>query len=332
MAFTFRPAVREGVGLLIGLSGGTGSGKTFSAFRLAKGIAGDNPFAVIDTESGRAKHYADQFRFDHGDLGSPFSPDHYADAIIAADEAKYPVVIVDSASHEWAGEGGVLDMQEGEFSRMGGRDSAKMASWIKPKMAHKAMVSRLLQVRAHVILCFRAEPKIEMTKVNGKTEVREKQSLVGLHGWIPICEKNLPFEMTCSFLLMADRPGVPQPIKLQEQHRAIFPLDRPISEDCGRRLSEWASGGVRPVSVAPTVQPESNQLMETSEREALLARIKQAGTMLNLSALARKATWATHCGNTTPASATMAQLAALCDALEAEVMATATPSAEEVFR
>ena len=38
--------------------------------RLASGIAQGKRFAVIDTEAGRAKHYADQFQFDHGDLGA----------------------------------------------------------------------------------------------------------------------------------------------------------------------------------------------------------------------------------------------------------------------
>lgn len=59
MSIQFKKAIRENVGLLIGLAGGTGSGKTYSAMRLASGIAGDKPFAVIDTEAGRAKHYAD---------------------------------------------------------------------------------------------------------------------------------------------------------------------------------------------------------------------------------------------------------------------------------
>ena len=51
---TFRPALRENVGLLIGLAGGSGGGKTWSAMLLAKGISGDKPFAVIDTEARRA--------------------------------------------------------------------------------------------------------------------------------------------------------------------------------------------------------------------------------------------------------------------------------------
>ena len=103
--FSFRPATRENVALLIGLAGASGSGKTYTAMRLAKGIAGDKPFCVIDTEAGRAKHYADAFRFDHGDLKPPFSPAAYADAIRAADDAHYPVIVVDSMSHEHAGQG-----------------------------------------------------------------------------------------------------------------------------------------------------------------------------------------------------------------------------------
>lgn len=257
MTFTFRPAVRENVSLLIGLAGGTGSGKTYTAMRLASGMAGDKPFAVIDTEAGRAKHYADQFRFDHGDLAPLFRPDAYTEAIMAADKAGYPVIVVDSVSHVWAGDGGVLDWQEAELDRMAGsdwkkREACKMAAWIKPKMSHKHMVQKLLQVRAHLILCFRAEPKIEMTKdASGKMQIVAKQSLTGLDGWIPVCEKNLPFELTASFLLMADKPGIPRPIKLQEQHRALFPLDKPITEESGRLVAAWASGGASHASSAP---------------------------------------------------------------------------------
>ena len=115
MTFTFRPATRENVGLLIGLIAPSGGGKTFSAMRLAKGICGERPFAVIDTEAGRAKHYADQFRFDHGDLHPPFRPDAYTDAIMAADAAGYPCIVVDSMSHEHAGDGGLLDWQASRF-------------------------------------------------------------------------------------------------------------------------------------------------------------------------------------------------------------------------
>jgi len=261
MTFQFKPAVRRDVNLLIGLAGGTGSGKTFTALRLATGLAGGQKFALIDTEAGRANHYADQFAFDHGDLRAPFTPDAYTEAILSADAAGYPVIVVDSMSHEWAGDGGILDWQEAELDRMAGdnwqkREACKMAAWIKPKLSHKHMMQKLLQVRAHLILCFRAEPKVDIAKDDrGKTIIIPKQSLTGLDGWIPVTEKNLPFELTVSFLFTADHPGVPKPIKLQEQHKPLFPLNQPITEESGRLIAAWAKGGVPP---APPAKKEFN--------------------------------------------------------------------------
>ena len=284
MSFQFKPAIRESVGLLIGLAGSSGSGKTFSAMRMASGIAGDKRFAVIDTEAGRSKHYADSFKFDHGDLTPPFTPQRYWEAIKAADEAHYPVIVVDSMSHEWAGEGGVLDMHESELDRMAGddwkkREAVKMAAWINPKMNHKRMVQRLLQVRAHLILCFRAEEKIEMVRGDdGKMKIIPKQTLTGINGWVPICEKNLPYELTVSFLLTADRPGIPQPIKLQQQHRAMFDVEKPISEASGKLIAQWAAGGT-PKSVSPMVAPQSSTALDEETIESHLEKITEAGNM-----------------------------------------------------
>ena len=247
--FQFKKAVRENASLIIGIAGGTGSGKSMSAMRLASGICGDKPFAVIDSENGRANFYAEKFRFDHGDLQAPFSPQHYWEAIKAADDAHYPVIVVDSFSHEWASEGGILDMQEMELDRMAGddmkrRDSVKLLSWSKPKQEHKKLVQRLLQVRAHLILCFRAEEKIEIIREDGKTKIVPKESLTGLGGWTLITEKNLPYELTISLLLTADAPGVPKPIKLMADHKALFAAGQEITEESGRRLAAWAAGGI----------------------------------------------------------------------------------------
>lgn len=271
--YTFRRAVREQVPLIIGLSGGTGSGKTMSAMRLAAGMSQGKPFCVIDTENGRASHYADQFAFDVLDLRAPFTPTAYAEAIAAADVAKYPVIVVDSMSHEWAGEGGVLDYQESELDRMAGddwkrREGCKMAAWIKPKMAHKHMMQTLLQVKAHLLLCFRAEEKIEMVRVDGKMEVRKKDTLIGKDGWVPICEKNVPFEATCSFLLLASNPGKPHPIKLQEQHKPFFNPDHCIDEYAGEQLAKWALGGskVQKIEIQGT-ELGLGELIERTEQE-----------------------------------------------------------------
>lgn len=244
MTFTFKPAIRENAPVFIMLAGPSGGGKTKTALRLAVGLAGkDGKIVGIDTEAKRMTHYADQHKFDHGDMLPPFSPHHYLEAIDAADKAGYAVIIIDSATHEWAGDGGCLDMQEKELERMAGNDWAKrervkMAAWIKPKMEHKKMMSRLLQCRAHVIMCFRAEEKVEIRKgPDGK------QMIVPI-GFQPICEKNMPYEATVSFLLADTKNHLPTPIKLQDQHKPFFPLDKPIDEKCGEKLAAWARGGI----------------------------------------------------------------------------------------
>jgi len=270
----FRPAKREAISLLVGLAGGTGSGKTYSALRLATGLAVGARFGVIDTENGRAAHYADDFSFDSAELEPPFTPARYLEAIRAADAAGYPVIVVDSASHEHAGDGGLLDMHDAELERMGGNASANMAAWIKPKAEHKRFVSELLRLRAHLILCFRAEPKVEMRKgAGGKIEIVPKETLTGLDGWIPISEKTLPFELTLSFLLMPDAPGIPKPIKLPERLRPFVPLDAPLEEAVGLALATWARGDEsqglgdlradeQETHFAPTPQAELEELVK----------------------------------------------------------------------
>ena len=295
MTIQFKPAVREQISLIIGLAGGTGSGKTKTAMRLATGMSGGKRFAVIDTETGRAKHYADEHQFDEGELNPPFRPQAYEEAILAAAES-YPVVVVDSFSHEWAGEGGILDWQEEELTRMAGndwqrRESCKMAAWIKPKMAHKHMVQRLLQVRAHLIICMRSEPKVEMVKDNnGKWQIQPKATLTGLDGWVPICEKNFPFELTASFLLTADQPGIPKPIKLEGQHRPFFPLDRQIDETAGQRLAEWAAGGKPAPTVSATALVKSYEACGPGDGDTLAELETQA-----------RAAWSTFTGEQTKA-------------------------------
>lgn len=277
--FTFHKAVREQIRLLIAVSGGTGSGKSYSGLRLAKGLANGKRFAAIDTENGRLSMYADFFDFDVVHLHAPFTPARYLAAIKSAEGAGYDVILVDSGSHEWDGDGGVLDMQDEELAGMveravkGGdsrpewqiEEAQRMRSWIHPKIEHKKMVTGFLQLKAHLIMCLRAAERIEVAKEKytdsagrekSKTVVRPKQTLTGLDGWVPICEAKLPFEFTASFLLTADRPGIPKPIKLQEQHKAFFPLDKPISEDAGRLIGEWAKGGAPKVDTKP-LKPET---------------------------------------------------------------------------
>jgi hypothetical protein len=100
-----------------------------------------------------------------------------------------------------------------------------------------------LQLRSHLILCFRAEQKIEMKRgQDGKMEIVPKQIASGFSDWIPICEKNMLYELTASFLLVPGKPGIPHPIKLQEQLRKILDLSQPLNEAVGTHLAQWAKG------------------------------------------------------------------------------------------
>lgn len=260
MGFEFRPAIREQTSLLIALAGPSGSGKTFSALRLARGLVGpQGKIAVIDTEAGRALHYADRFQFHHGDLKPPFRPQAYLDAILAAEAAGFHAVVIDSMSHEYEGEGGILDWAaELEAS------TKPPGNWNVPKTAHKKMMGRLLQMRCHLIFCLRADEKVKIEK-QPDNQGRMKTVVVPI-GWQPICEKRFMYEMTASFTLTADRPGMPQfnlPHKLQDQHRHAFPDNRHIGEESGQQLAVWAKGGAASAG-APEASPETKAAGEAA--------------------------------------------------------------------
>jgi hypothetical protein len=246
---SFRPAKREQIPLLLGVAGGTGSGKTMSALRMARGIAQGAPFAFVDTENGRGLHYADAFpEMQHGDLRAPFRPDAYTNAIqdgfkhLKDVPKEHRVVVVDSFSHEWSGDGGCLDWVD---ELTGGDAKKKGVAWATVKPAHRRMMTKLLGLDAHVIVCLRAEyGKVDIIRKDGKTEFVPKRTLPGgsLNDWYPESEKAFPYELSASFLVVADAPGIPRPLKLQEQHKPFVPLDQPLSENTGRQLAAWAGG------------------------------------------------------------------------------------------
>lgn len=235
MSFTFAPAVSftERAGLFVSLTGGTNSGKTYSAMRLARGIAGPTgKIAVLDTEGGRTLHLKDAFAFDANVMDAPFRPERFAEAALAAEKAGYAALVIDSFSMEWVGVGGVLDWQAAEHKRMGGSDAKKGQSWIAPKMAHKAMVYALLQRRIPIIFSIRGEE----TFVPPSTKLFKS-----------ITNRMFPFEVTVSFRLESERKGYidlsdPKSWKMEGAHEAIFRHGERISEDHGAALAAWARG------------------------------------------------------------------------------------------
>lgn len=260
----FQPARRDRTNLLIGLAGASGTGKTFSALRLARGLVGEaGRIALIDTEGGRAKHYADLFRFDHADMEPPYTPERLADAAIAAQAAGYDALVIDSASDEYEGIGGLQDMHDAALLRLARKDSLEdveqwqwdklnAPAWNIPKQAHKRkLMSRLRAMRMYLLFCLRAEEKIEFVEV--EDDQGRKRTKIRPAGWVPICEKRFMYDMTVSMTFSPEQPGVP----LMKDGKAVygkipdhllfgFPEGQRISEETGRALAHWAGGGSQP--------------------------------------------------------------------------------------
>ncbi|MBN8803508.1 MAG: AAA family ATPase, partial [Sphingopyxis terrae] len=162
--FEVRPARRERVPLLIGLTGPSGGGKTYSALRLATGIqqVSGGEIYFIDTESRRALHYADRFKFQHIPFDAPFGSLDYLVALQQCVKAGAGVVIVDSMSHEHEGPGGLMDLHDQAVQRMAGDDYAKrervkMLAWSEPKAKRRQLINGILQLNCNFIFCFRAK-------------------------------------------------------------------------------------------------------------------------------------------------------------------------------
>ncbi len=250
--FEDKPAVREATPLMFGLVGPSGGGKTYSALRLATGmqrVIGGEIF-LIDTESDRALHYADKFKFRHVSFSAPFSPLDYLKAVQHCIDAGAKIIIIDSMSHEHEGPGGVLEWHEAEAERLQAewrttRDKVNMPAWSKPKQARRRLINSLLQMKANFIFCFRAKDKVKL----GQGKVTQL-------GFMPIAGDEFVYEMTAKALLLpgaqgvptwqSDNPGEAMMIKLPEMFRDFFSgrAGQPFDEDIGEKLAQWAAGGV----------------------------------------------------------------------------------------
>lgn len=182
--FEFIPATREAAPVFIGIEGESGSGKTYSALLLARGMVGPRgKIGVIDSEGRRSLMYADDpdiGGFLHMDFVAPYSSDRFRQAVHAARRAGVDAIVIDSASHEHEAEGGMLDFADQEEAR----GVNKRARWIKPKMQHNRFVRAALSCGAHIIFCIRIKTIVD-TDVKPAVKVK-----------FPVCESNLPYEFT----------------------------------------------------------------------------------------------------------------------------------------
>jgi len=230
-----KKATRKAIPFIGCLYGKSSGGKTYSALRLANGLIDDTDrICLIDTENGRASHYADYFDFDVLELEPPFTPARYIEAIAMAEKAGYKAIIVDSITHEWDGIGGCLELADRK-SRSG-KELQGLVKWALPKAEHRKLMSKLLQLKCHIIFCARGQEKMEQVYNNGKQEIVNK-------GLAMIQEKNFPFEMLVTFKLEDQGKAYLEKATGLKDLQDKFKGGEYITEEHGRIIAEWINKG-----------------------------------------------------------------------------------------
>ena len=191
----FIKAAPDNAKIHIALIGPTGSGKTYSALRLARGLAGpDGKIAFLDSEKGRAKVYSKRFSFDHQNIVTA-NPHEYIDAIHEAEDAGYAVLIIDSLSHAWVGKQGALALVDEGSKRSGGN---KFAAWSDVTPLQSQLVEAITSEKMHVICTMRAKMEYVLEPgANGKMAPRK----VGLG---PVQRDGIEYEFDVAAMIDGD--------------------------------------------------------------------------------------------------------------------------------
>lgn len=221
-------ATRKKVKLRMSIASPTGFGKTYSALLIAFGITNDwNKIAVIDTENESASLYSDLGDYNTLNIHPPFSADKYIEAIKICESAGIEVIILDSITHVWKGEGGLLEYQ----NSLGGR----YQDWAKTTPIYQRWLNAILHSSSHVITTMRKKQAYAMISENGKNKVEKK----GMEDEI---RDGYDYEMTIAFEIINDK------------HLANVSKDRTrlfdgkpefiITSETGKMIAEWCNSGV----------------------------------------------------------------------------------------
>lgn len=227
-------ATRKKVKMRIGLSGVSGSGKTYSALSIAHGITDDwGKIAVIDSENGSASLYSNIGDFNTVQIYAPYTPEKYIQAIKVCEDAGMELIIIDSITHEWDGAGGCLDIVE-ELTKKDIKHNS-YAQWRFVTPRHQAFIDAILQSKCHVITTVRRKQDYEMSKnSDGKISVTKA-------GLKEITRDGFEYELTVN-------------LELDQLHNATSSKDRTglfadkpsfiITEKTGKLIKEWCECGI----------------------------------------------------------------------------------------
>lgn len=234
-----KKASREQVKIRVSLASPTGFGKTTSALMIAFGITNDwSKIAVIDSENKSASFYANH-TFPNGfavgefqtiQLEPPYTPEKYSAAIKECEDAAIEVVIIDSVTHVWQGQGGLL-----EYNTSLGTNSFQ--NWAKTTPRYQKWLDSILNSKCHVICTARKKQEYALTEEGGKKRVEKK----GLGDQI---REGFDYEMTIAFDLITDNH-----LAQTTKDRSSLFMGKPefiITPEVGKAIKKWCESGAAP--------------------------------------------------------------------------------------
>lgn len=238
---TLRKATRQKAKIRLGLSAPAGAGKTYSALLIASGMTSWDKIALIDTENGSGDLYSDLGEYNVLPLTAPYTPEKYIQAIKTCEDAGMEVIIIDSITHEWDGNGGILEIH----SSMTGNSFTNWAT-ITPR--HRKFIQAILSSSCHVITTVRRKQEYEMTKDNnGKVKVEK----LGLK---EITREGFEYELTVNLEL-----DIKHNASASKDRTGLF-VDKPSfvpSAETGKLILDWCNSGSEVIDQRPTLD-ESN--------------------------------------------------------------------------
>jgi len=233
-----RKAEKRQVKLKLGIQGPSGSGKTWGALALAKNLWPEAKVMVIDTENESASLYADNFTFDTIPLDPPFESQRYAACIDYAVENGYDVLIMDSVTHQWDGEGGILRRKE-EMDRRPNANS--WANWALFTPEHTSFVEKIKQAPIHIIATMRTKQEWTLEK-SDKGKSKPVKS-----GTQPIQRDGFDYEFTLVFDVQMDHKAEIDKNRTGLFEGKIIDLADP---KVAKAIKNWLESGT-PINTAP---------------------------------------------------------------------------------
>lgn len=226
-----RKAERQRVKLKIGIQGPSGSGKTWGALALAKNLWPDAKICVVDTENESASLYADKFEFDTIPLSPPFTSERYEACIEAVVRAGYDVLIMDSISQQWDGDGGILRRKE-ELDQRPGANS--YTNWSKFTPEHTQFIEAIKQAPIHILATMRSKQDYVLSEND-----RGKKTPVKV-GMAPVQRDGFDYEFSLVFDVQMDHRAVVSKDRTQLFGGKVVDLSSPKIAD---ELRVWLESG-----------------------------------------------------------------------------------------